>query len=51
MPKVSQELLGFRILNFKPESKIYARNLWYLYYLVNLVAKMQGCFKKLCSVM
>ena len=22
MPKVSQELLGFRILNFKPESKI-----------------------------
>ena len=22
MPKVSQELLGFRILNFEPESKI-----------------------------
>ena len=40
MPKVSQELLGFRISNFKPESKICQKFTVFI-----LFGKMTSCGK------
>ena len=47
MPKVSQELLGFRILNFKPESKICQKfTVFILFGKVTSCGKNAGLFQK-----
>ena len=47
MPKVSQELLGFRISNFKPESKICQKfAVFILFGKVTSCGKNAGLFQK-----
>ena len=47
MPKVSQELLGFRILNFEPESKICQKFAEFILFgKVTSCGKTAGLFQK-----
>ena len=47
MPKVSQELLGFRISNFKPESKICQKFVEFILFdKVTSCSKNAGLFQK-----
>ena len=47
MPKVNQELLGFRILNFEPESKICQKfAVFILFGMVTSCGKNAGLFQK-----
>ena len=47
MPKVSQELLGFRILNFEPESKICQKFVEFILFgKVTSCGKNVGLFQK-----
>ena len=47
MPKVSQEQLGFRILNFEPESKIYQKFMEFILFgKVTSCGKNAGLFQK-----